>query len=230
MAQEYSNITKYTILGERCSGTNYLKNMIESNFYLKSTPFYKPHKHFYAFHEYTHSPDTLHILIYRDAYEWINSLRKNPWCIPDELKKSDNAFLNNEFYSVETNNGEFGVANGSEILIDRNPFTKARYHNIFMMRQVKIKFALDVISRKVKNFIAIKYEDLRDNHVKVLNQICDKFNLKTKPRFPHKILFYKNKTYLKFKKDTKYVIPKSAIIKHLNYDRRFEESLGYPVD
>ncbi len=49
-------ITKYTILGERCSGTNILQQIIDANFNIEySNDFH--HKHFFGFCNYKNYPD-----------------------------------------------------------------------------------------------------------------------------------------------------------------------------
>ena len=71
-------IKKFTILGERCSGTNVLQKLIETNFDLEySNDFH--HKHFFGFCNYSKiksTQNTLFICIVRNVYEWILSLHK----------------------------------------------------------------------------------------------------------------------------------------------------------
>ena len=78
-------ITKYTIYGERCSGTNYLEDIISKNFNVEITWRYG-WKHFFG-HNITdktnnletdikNADDVLFICIVRDIIPWINSLYK----------------------------------------------------------------------------------------------------------------------------------------------------------
>ena len=69
-------ITRFTIYGERCSGTNYLQELIELNFDVETTWDYG-WKHFFGFNDLLNSDDTLFICIVRNPIDWINSLYKN---------------------------------------------------------------------------------------------------------------------------------------------------------
>lgn len=65
-------MNKYTIYGERCSGTTYLENIINMNFDANITYEYG-WKHFFGFNELKNSDDTLFICIVRNLPDWINS-------------------------------------------------------------------------------------------------------------------------------------------------------------
>ena len=68
-------LRKYTIYGERCSGTNYLENIMDLNFDVEITWEFG-WKHFFGFHDEVlrnHSDDTLFICIIRDPVDWFNS-------------------------------------------------------------------------------------------------------------------------------------------------------------
>ena len=63
----------YTIYGERCSGTNYLKNIIDTNFDIEFTQKFG-FKHFFGFSDLTNTDDILFIGIVRNPYDYLNSL------------------------------------------------------------------------------------------------------------------------------------------------------------
>ena len=63
-------LNKFTIYGERCSGTTYLEQIINLNFKADITWEYG-WKHFFGFHDLTNSDDTLFICIVRNPYDWI---------------------------------------------------------------------------------------------------------------------------------------------------------------
>jgi len=190
---------KYTIYGERCSGTNYLENLINLNFNSEITWEFG-WKHFFGFNDLNNSDDTLFIAIVRDPYNWINSLYREQHHLPTNFKNIDN-FLNDEFYSLDENK------NYEEIMADRNIYTNERYKNIFEMRHTKLKFLIDDMPTKVKNYILIRYEDLLNEFNKTMNKIKDKGlivknNIK---KFPLNVLTYKKekKTIFKLKNKNK---------------------------
>ena len=133
-------IKKVTIYGERCSGTNYLEQLLINNFNVIINYDYG-HKHFFGFNDLTNSENTLFIGIIRHPYDWINSLYRERHHLPKHFEKIEN-FLNDEIYSLDNNN---------EIMNDRNIYTKERYKNIFELRTTKIKFLIEDMPKLVKN-------------------------------------------------------------------------------
>ena len=163
-------LNKFTIYGERCSGTTYLEQIINLNFKADITWEYG-WKHFFGFHDLTNSDDTLFICIVRNPYDWINSFYKYQYHLPIQFKNKFN-FLNNEFYSINKEN--------IEMKNDHNIYTSQRYSNIFELRHTKLKFLIETLPLKVTNYLFIKYEDLLDNFNGVFfnGTICTLFILK----------------------------------------------------
>jgi hypothetical protein len=214
----------FTIYGERCSGTNYLKELMLKNFKIDVTKKYG-HKHFFGFHDFIHDDDennTLFIGIIRNPVEWLNSFYKEKHHIPEENKKLY-YFLHNEFYSVWPDN----------VIIseDLHYETKQKYKNIFEMRKCKNDFLMNIMPTKVKNYILIRYEDLRDNTIHILEMIQNKFSLEVQKKEEplQNITYYKDiKNIVYNKKEvtfSKYMIDK--IIKNVNQEQ--EKKLGYDL-
>jgi len=216
-------IKNFTIYGERCSGTNFLMRSLEDNFDIRFTAEYS-WKHFFGHYNFDNlsekvNNETLFIGIIRDPIEWINSFYKNMHHIPEENQSNIYTFLFNKFYSVNPNN--------SEIIEDRNIITKERYNNIFEMRKVKNNYLINDMKKNVKNYILIRYEDLRDRYESVLNFLQLKFNLVKKYDKYVTIDTYKGlKNKLFYKKP---ITLKKMIIAKIeeNLDKEQENSLGY---
>jgi len=210
----------FKIMGERCSGTNFLQKTMETNFNLKYSKKYC-HKHFFGHCYLGHNndeDDTLFIAIIRNPIDWIDSFIQNPHYIPDINKMNINSFLFNPFYSIIDETKEINID-------DLNIYTNELYKNIFEMRKVKNNFLIFDLPKLVKNYVIIKYEDLRDKNNDVLNYIKDKFDLEHNDDFI-KVNTYKD-TSEKYKKkdiklDTVYI---SKIINNL--DKEQEKLLGY---
>ena len=226
-------VSKFTILGERCSGTNFLEKAILENFDINITWEYG-WKHFFGFNEYNNNDDTLFIGIVRDPYQWINSLYKIPYHLPKKLRKKEN-FLTGEFFSLYRKRKNLPQA---EIMEDRNIYTRKRYKNIFECRKVKCQFLLDDIKHKVKNYILIRYEDLRDNYDETLDTIKDNFSL-IKKHDKYTPIINRVSTNTGFIIETIETFDKNVINlyldkdieKRLNYlqaDKDSEEKLNYP--
>jgi hypothetical protein len=196
-------LKKYTIYGERCSGTNYLQNIININFDVEITCEYG-WKHFFGFQDdkLKNSDDTLFICIVRNLPDWINSFYRTMHHLPKNLRNNINNFLNNEFYSIPDSWACKGYYKDNYKILgeDRNVYTGERYKNIFELRHTKIKWMLEDLPNKVKNCIFIRYEDLINDFDKTLLKIKDKgLEVKKNINFPLNINYYKNDKNLKFK-------------------------------
>lgn len=167
-------IKYFTIYGERCSGTNFLESAIKNNFKIDITWNYG-WKHFFGNYDFTNKnkdiDQTLFIGIIRDPIKWLDSLYRNPHHIPHHNRISPNAFLLNEHYSTIDNYSPI------EEQSDRNIITKKRYKNIFELRQVKTNYLIYFMPAYVKNYIFVRYEDLKNNYDFILLDIQQKFNL-----------------------------------------------------
>ena len=102
-----NNIKYFTIYGERCSGTNFLEELITNNFNITITWKYG-WKHFFGFYNFKKTQEeneTLFIGIVRNPIDWLYSFHTNPHHIPPHNRPLMN-FLNNEFYSISNINGK----------------------------------------------------------------------------------------------------------------------------
>jgi hypothetical protein len=172
-----------TIYGERCSGTNYLEELILLNFDVEITWEYG-WKHFFGFNDLTNTDDVLFIGIVRNLTDWINSLYREKHHLPSELTKNVDTFLNNTFYSVHDNN--------EESMVDRNMETNERYKNIFELRRIKNKFLIKKMPHLVKNYALITYNDLTANFVHVMKKLKNTgLKIKNNIEFPLNISYYK---------------------------------------
>lgn len=189
-------MTKFvTIYGERCSGTNYLEALLTTNYDVEVQWKYG-WKHFFGFHNLKNSDDTLFIGIIRNPYDWINSLYRDKHHIPAINTSSIDNFLNNEFYSIQDN--------GSEIIRDRNMYTKERYKNIFEMRHTKNKFLIEDMPTLVKNYLLITHEELLYDFTNTMNKITSKgLNIKPDIEFPLNIIHYKKQKRRLFELNSK---------------------------
>jgi hypothetical protein len=227
-------INKFVILGERCSGTNFLEEAITQNFDINYTTEYG-NKHFFCFNNYTNNENTLFIGIIRNPIYWLNSFSKELHHIPN-INKSLNNFLFNEFYSVldiqnvKKNMFDFNSFQKSEIINtkDLNYLNGKKYQNIFEMRKLKNNFLMNIIPYKVKNYILINYENLIYNYDDTLNNIQQKFNLIKKNDTFIKIKKYKKSDTYNYKQQRMITFDNNLL--HIiwdNLDVEQENKLGY---
>jgi hypothetical protein len=239
------NITQFSILGERCSGTNFLEEAMINNFNVTYTAKYG-NKHFFCFNQYENDKqltnNTLFIGIIRNPIYWLNSFSKELYHIPDINKKNLSTFLFNDFYSVEDENNNNNNNNNFIInsykkknkinMKDLNYITGTKYKNIFEMRKIKNDFLIYIMPQKVNNYILINYEDLLYNYDETLNKIKEQFLLTQKFHSFIKIKKYKKSDNYNFVQQREISFPPPII--HLlwtNLDIQQEKKLGYlPFD
>jgi len=172
-----------TIYGERCSGTNYLEQLLLINFDVNIT-WICGWKHFFGFNDLSNTDDILFIGIVRSLYNWINSLYREKHHLPKHLTENVDTFLTQQFYSIDENN--------NEIMTDKNIETKERYKNIFELRRVKNRFLIEKMPNLVKNYCIIAYDDLLTNFIDIMNKLKDcGLEIKNNIEFPLNITYYK---------------------------------------
>lgn len=224
-------IKKFTIYGERCSGTNYLENIIRKNFDAEITWDYG-WKHFFGFNDekLEDSDEVLFICIIRNISDWMNSFFREKHHLPLKYKshlsctEKMHEFLNEEFWSFNDNNRNRDT--NKELMYDRNIYTGERYKNIFELRHTKIKWMVEDLPKKVKNYIIIKHEDLIINFEDTLNKIKDKgLSIKSDINFPLNSKYYKKSNITIYQKNKKIYFTKEQILGnkniHLHYESMF---------
>jgi len=220
-------ITKVTIYGERCSGTNYLENVITSNFNVTITWEYG-WKHFFGFNSLSNSDDTLFIGIVRDPCDWINSLYKNPYHLSKKQCSSIVNFLYDEVVS-------YMDESESQIIVkDRNMYNKQNYKTIMELRSLKLKYLIKDMPRNVKNYILIQHESLLNDFINTMTKIKDcGLQVKSNIVFPQNLLTHsKNKEEIFQNKENKEnkqqpIITNEMIINHPDFSAFYERKIGY---
>jgi hypothetical protein len=212
-------LKKVVIFGERCSGTNYLEELLRKNFDVEIVWSYG-WKHFFGFNKLIKSDDILFIGIVRNLTDWINSLYRKKYHLPKELTENVDTYLNNTFYSINNNNTK------TEIMFDRNIETNERYKNIFELRHIKNKFLVETMPTLVKNYCLITYDNLVENFVEVMNKIKDlNLPVKSNINFPLNVYYYKKNVKRKFSKK-KNEIPDKIIKEKANL---YYEKILFPA-
>lgn len=174
-------ITKFTIYGERCTGTNFVRKLMVDNFSidLVSIPT-RPegHKHFFGSlnnrYAIQDSKTCAILAIVRNPIDTLVSFYEHPHHQPKERCHTFVTFLTSEFYSVNNL--------GEEMMHDHNMKTrfKVRYRDIFEMRSVKNRFLVSELPKLTPNSYFMRYEELKANPEKIIGEIASKFGLSLK--------------------------------------------------
>ena len=174
----------FTILGERSSGTEILKQFILDNFDIPYTQDFGS-THFFGFYDYKYifTEETLFLCIVRDPVDWINAFYQNPQYIPIQNQSLDN-FLEKPFYSIWPNEIKRESTIESIISEDRNIITHQPYKDIFELIKVKTEYLTETLPKLVKHHYIIRYEDLLENPKLILEKIQQKYGFAVKPFTP----------------------------------------------
>lgn len=195
------SITKFKIIGERNSGTNFLRIAILSNFNLEeveSNNYNCPtgHKHFFNHKNISRvGSNTLTISIIRNYIDWVNSMRIRPWHLHWNLHKlkiepTDLDFFNDNFYSVKGNS--FPRKEDTDIIMeDLHIYEGRKYKNICESRKIKSLFLLDDAPLILDNYEMITYENIKNNYEDIIYNLSTKFNISLKYSKPVKPTTFK---------------------------------------
>lgn len=181
---------KFTVLGERCSGTNYLERLVLDNYEIELTWEYG-WKHFFNLRDFSNSDDTIFIALVRDPMQWLCSFFNTPHHLIPVFRNNWEMFFTSEIAAFNLGENE-EMQIGEEYMTDRNPYTGCRYRNIFELRNVKSRYLLEEMPKLVKNFFIVRYEDLRmDKQTFLFDVLESKYGLKRKSSVIKDVTSYK---------------------------------------
>jgi len=171
---DYKKISKYTIIGERHSGTNWIERIFTYHFNLPLTWEFGS-KHFIDQYDPNHlasANNCLFVCMTRNIYDWIGGFYKFPHHVHISMRKNLQTFMLNEWKSQ---------------IQDNDYFLKKAYKNIFTLRKYKFQFMHKYLPFLVNNMIIIRYEDLLQDIINVINFIEKTFNISTKNKKLNKL-------------------------------------------
>ena len=123
----------------------------------------------------------LFIVLSRNPYDWLTSMCRSPHHAHDSLKGHImDEFLNREWHCVW---GKYDIPwidddmEQKEMMHERNPYNGERIKNVLELRNLKNKEFL-ALKDNVKNVYYVRYEDLLNNSVGIINDISRKFDMK----------------------------------------------------
>lgn len=184
-----NKITKVCVLGERVSGTCFVQSLLTSNTKLKSVSPYG-HKHFFQDLEKikkADTSDTLFVFISRDIMEWLQSFKRSTFHADKPIRncKDMATFLRLEWKCVfDSTSGtpETSSQYGVEMMCERDPSDGKRFENVVQMRNSKMRHFLG-IRDIVDSFVHIRYEEVRDDPQKFVEDVCERFLIRSHQEF-----------------------------------------------
>lgn len=235
-------ITHVKVYSERCSGSNYVIQLILTNFEkIKWERFC--HKHFPPWLDYPNLPylgDSRHhtfkktghvlfIVVFRNPYDWVRSLHRQQHHTPQTTQ----ALPFGEFiripWELDPNIAEVVELQQLNPLMDRNPATGALFENPMQLRTAKIKTMLE-INNRAKNVYYVNYETVRDHPREVLREIQNIFWLKLTLAY-QPVIHYKNDKQQGIYKANNYAPLSEIDLDYINthLDPELERRIGYAL-
>lgn len=208
-------ITRFTIFGERCSGTKYLQRVIEQSTNL-TVDYPCGWKHFFGFSDdcVSNISDMLVLGIARDPYNWLYSFKKTSYhCgyVKNSLNWLDRPIISSH------DNGRGQIIHDRNFSIDKNPESAPDWKSIFELRTVKLKYLIFDMYDITPNYKFINYNNLEDRIHQYLDEIYLDFAVDIK-----------HKGVEPFKTPQPYQIPQEVIHKiNNNLDWEIENLAGF---
>lgn len=243
-------IRKLQIFSERCSGSNYLRTLLDTNFSFKpNLPNNDPtamgdygHKHFPPWfelpienfsgpnHYYTFNgnEDYLFVVIFRDPYDWIRSFYNTPFHAKSTIRELPfNQFIRTP-WELKHNDPIIVKQQKFNSLIDYDYVNNAPFENPLKLRTAKIRNMM-MIKDRVKNIYYVNYEVVRDFPKQVIAEISKLFGLT--PKQPFTPITKHNGDSKKIFKPKKYCEIDPIDLAYINeqLDQEIEEAIGYPL-
>lgn len=226
-------ITAIQIVGQRCSGTNYLQTLCEQN--IQGIEQYQPLG-------WKHGPfrkipkDTNHILFlvaFRNPYNWVRSLHQYPHHAHKSLHDIPfSEFIRSEWYCVWNQDGGVKPGDerfGEEMMVERNPETGERYRNVFDLRAHKNRF-YTTLPKRAKHVYFTTLEELEADHKGVLRDIAQRFDLQLNESIEN-VQTYKGMKKKAFKKKRyEPISDEDLAFMNEHIDWELEKKIGFSPD
>ena len=161
--QPDAEITRYQVLGERSSGTNYAKRLLGRNTALQPTE-YLGWKHGFP-HALAIPRDLLVVGTVRAADKWALSMHAKPWHTTGELQSLPFSEFIRAPWDTRIDrpryfeHSEKNKTVGQVLQLDRHPLTGQKFADLFELRRAKLAGLLSYLDRDC-SFVLLRMEDM----------------------------------------------------------------------
>ena len=174
--QPDAHITRYQVLGERSSGTNFAKRLLGRNSDLRPSEVLG-WKH--GFSQASAIPPDLAVIgIVRRADDWARSMHVRPWHCTAEMQQLEFADFIRAEWDTRVDRPQYfagakdaGLA-GQPLQHDRHPLTGRRFANLFDLRRAKLEGLLSYLARDC-SFVLLRMETLTGDPETTLDRILE---------------------------------------------------------
>lgn len=174
--------TRFVVIGERCSGTNFAAHCLNTNFPLRAATWeVYGWKHGFPT-ALAYPDDTLHVVMLRDAVSWTKSMYIRPWHARFRLLNKDfSAFIRTRWDSRVQPAKAFNLPDDSPLKSkvlqwDRHPLTGLPYDNILRLRNDKMAGFLSM-KQRAANVAFLHMRTLTENAEHAMGRVAEAFSL-----------------------------------------------------
>lgn len=173
--------TMFQVLGERGSGTNFVRKLIDKNIALFRT------EGLGWKHALPHSVgiphDLLPIVVVRDARTWALSMHKRPWSSrPDLQVLGFSEFIRHPWEAIIDRPSDFEEIHhemqveGNILQFDRHPITGLPFENLFDLRRIKLASMLGLSNRGC-NLAVVRFEAVMQDPGAFVNALRNQLSI-----------------------------------------------------
>lgn len=177
-------MTQFQVLGERGSGTNYVRKLMQKNLLIHRVEALG-WKHGFP-HMVAIPGNLLVVCVVRHAWDWARSLYARPWHAHPQLQTLPfSGFIRSEWHSIVDRPTDFEElrpelnARGAPLQQDRHPITGRRFENIFALRNAKLA-ALRGMANRDCNLVFVRLEAFQQAPENMLNTVSETFDIERK--------------------------------------------------
>jgi hypothetical protein len=174
------------IFGERCSGTNWVAQILRRNLPGMRLVDDFGWKHSWATGAPEQGEDCIFVVVHRDPFDWLRSLHQMPWHTGPELRGVPFAqFLRTPWRCVWGSDMELAVddaRHGTEMLHERDPATGEPFANAMRLRTAKIR-SWDALRDRVRHHVVLRYETVLADPRAFVREFAARFGLRRWPWF-----------------------------------------------
>lgn len=178
--------TELQIFGERCSGTNFVAELLRRNLPGLSRTDRYGWKHGFTWKVKDEAPSCVFVVVHRDPLDWVRSLHQKPWHCAEPLRdRSFAEFVREPWWcewgrDMSLDEGDERL--GTEMMHERDPQTGERFANVLRMRAAKLRDWRSLAGR-VRHCLAVRYEDVVADPKAFVRRVAREFALRRWPWF-----------------------------------------------
>lgn len=174
------------IYGERCSGTNWLAQLLRRNLPDLAQGDDFGWKHGWVYGDVEHADDCLFLVLHRDPFDWLRSLQQMPWHTGPELHGAPfSRFVRTPWRCVWGADMELAADDarlGTEMLHERDQATGQPFANAMRLRTAKMR-AWQQLRQRVRHYECVRYEVVQRDPRAFVRGLASRYRLRQWPWF-----------------------------------------------